>query len=347
MASVSVGRYTTDRGRVRFRVRYRLGGRETRTIHGGSFETKRDALARKRYIEGELSALRVPDVHALAAASTGETVGELVARWQASRIDVAGSTRVQHRVAVGRLSDGIRALPAASLTPADVAALVAVLAPDYARESIRKTLAALAMALDFGGVSPNPARDRVVVKLPREERDVHEPPTAEHVAAVVRAVKPSYRLPLLVLDDTGCRVGELVTLRWGDVDEPAGRWRIAPLHEKTRRGRWVTVSRTLFAAVLALKPREDREAGERVFAGVTDAQLRMAIGRACRATGVPVFGPHDFRRRRVTLLHYRGVPWRDIGDHVGQTNIATTANVYTLSMSDRREVAYGDLLAAV
>lgn len=59
-----------------------------------------------------------------------------------------------------------------------------------------------------------------------------------------------------------------------------------------------------------------------------------------------MFGPHDLRRR-VTLLHYRGVPWWDIGDHVGQTNIATTANVYTLSMSDRREVEYAEFLAGV
>lgn len=140
------------------------------------------------------------------------------------------------------------------------------------------------------------------------------------------------------------RVGELVTLRWRDVDEAAGRWRIAPLHEKTRRGRRVTVSPPLFQAVLALKPREDRDAAARVFSGMTDAQLRMAIARACRATGTPAFGPHDFRRRRVTLLHYRGVPWRDIGDHVGQRNIATTANVYTLSMSDWREVEYAALL---
>lgn len=347
MASVTVVRYSTGSGAPRFRVTFRTGGRETSARHAGSFRTRRDAMARARWVEGELAAMRVPDLHALAFAGDGETVGELVARWQASRIDVAESTRVQHRVAVGRLSDEICAMPAASLTAADVAALVATLAPDYARESVRKTLAGLAMALDFGSVSPNPARDRVVVKLPRQERDVHEPPTAEHVAAVVCAVKPRYRLPLLLLDDTGSRVNELLSTRWGDVDEQAGRWRIAPLHEKTRRGRWVTVSPPLFQAVLALKPREDRDAAERVFAGITDAQLRMAIARACRATGVPVFGPHDFRRRRVTLLHYRGVPWRDIGDHVGQTNIATTANVYTLSMSDRREVEYAELLTAV
>jgi len=58
------------------------------------------------------------------------------------------------------------------------------MAAGAARESIRKTLATLAMVLDFAGVTPNPARDRVAVKLPREDRVEVNPPTAKHVLAV-------------------------------------------------------------------------------------------------------------------------------------------------------------------
>ena len=49
-------------------------------------------------------------------------------------------------------------------------------------ESIRKSVTALAMVLDFHGVTPNPARDRVQVRLPLEEPDEPESPSADHIA---------------------------------------------------------------------------------------------------------------------------------------------------------------------
>jgi hypothetical protein len=41
-------------------VEYRLGGRESQTRYGGSFKRKEDALKRKRWLDGELAATRVP-----------------------------------------------------------------------------------------------------------------------------------------------------------------------------------------------------------------------------------------------------------------------------------------------
>jgi site-specific recombinase XerC len=45
------------------------------------------------------------------------------------------------------------------------------------KQTIRKTVSVLAMVLDHAGVQPNPARDRLTVKLPREERRQVQPPT--------------------------------------------------------------------------------------------------------------------------------------------------------------------------
>jgi integrase len=95
------------------------------------------------------------------------------------------------------------------------------------------------MVLDYERVVPNPARDKLTVKLPREERRHVEPPTAAQVEAVVRLLPPRYRLPALILDATGMRVGELERLSWGDVDEPRVRWRVCAAVAKTGRARWV------------------------------------------------------------------------------------------------------------
>src|SRR5215217_7624690 len=106
-----------------------------------------------------------------------------------------------------------------------------------------------------------------------------------------RRIIPAYRLPLLVLDATGMRVGELEGLTWGDVDEQRGRWRVSATVSKTRRARWIAVAPALFEAVAALVPRDDRHPDRRVFENFTTDRLRTAISRACVAAGVPVFSP--------------------------------------------------------
>ena len=137
-------------------------------------------------------------------------------------------------------------------------------------------------------------------------REEIEPPSAEHVERVIAAVAPRYRLALLVLESTAMRVSELESLTWGDLDVPAGRWRVARQREKAARGRWVAVPPDVFAAVDALVPREDRATTARVFPLVEQARLRAEINRACRATGTPAWSPHDLRHRRISLWHRQG-----------------------------------------
>ena len=349
MASVWITARPTRDGGKRYRVMFRLGGRESVPRHGGSFTTKREATARKTWIAGEFAAMRVPDLAALAAEPvSAPTLEQAAKRWRASRVDVAEGTATLHRVALARVLPVLGKSRVDEITPADVAALVGTLAAaGYKRETIRKSTTALAQVLDFAGISPNPARDRVQVRLPREDRDEIEPPTADHVEAAVQALAPAYRLPVMILDATGMRVGELERLRWGDIDEPQERWRVSRAVEKTRRGRWVPVPPDLFAAVLALRPREDRDPAARVFPDATADRLRVAIGRACKATGVPVFSPHDLRHRRISLWHRNGVPWAQIGQWAGQRSLSVTADTYTHVLGDDRELDRAGLLELV
>jgi site-specific recombinase XerD len=87
-------------------------------------------------------------------------------RWQASRVDIAEHTRLQHRSAIRAAERELGSRRVDTITPADVAGLVAALADNgRKRETIRKTLLALAMVFDFAGVTPNPARDKVHLRL--------------------------------------------------------------------------------------------------------------------------------------------------------------------------------------
>lgn len=114
---------------------------------------------------------------------------------------------------------------------------------------------------------------------------------------------------------------------------------------KQRRAIWIDLHPVLADALEAkLGPREDRDVDARLWAPSGSDALRTAMGRACKALGIAVFSPHDFRHRRVTLLHLGGMPWARIGEMVGQKDLATTANVYSHVMLDTREVDYAALL---
>ena len=169
------------------------------------------------------------------------------------------------------------------------------------------------------------------MRLPRQERPEIVPPTAEHVLAVHELLPPRYRLPLLVLDATGMRLGELERLTWGDLDEPRQRWRVSRAVSKTGRARWVGVAAGPLRGRAASSCRA-RTAflTRRVFQGFGGDRFRTALTRACTAAGVPAFSPHDLRHRRISLLHLAGVPWARIGEHVGQRNLAVAFMATTL-----------------
>jgi len=347
MPSVWIAKRARKDGGTSYRVMYRAGGREAAPRYAGAFSTMREAKARRDWVTGELAAMRMPNTRLLSNPPKAPTLEEAAARWRESRVDVAENTRIQHRTAIALATGELGSRRVDELLAADVADLVAALtAKGRKRETIRKAVNALAMVLDYAGITPNPARDKVTVKLPRGDTEEVNPPSAEHVEAVYGLLPTRYRLPLLVLDATGMRIGELEQLTWGDVDEQRGRWRVTQAVSKTSRARWVNVPTAIFEAVLELVPRDDRTSERRVFQGFGADRFRTAITRACTAAGVPTFSPHDLRHRRISLLHFQGVPWARIGENVGQRNLAVTANTYTHVLIDEAELDYSALLSA-
>ena len=348
MPSVWVRIRPTANGGKRYRVEYRTGGREARIRYGGSFKTRREATNRKGWIAGELASMRVPDVRLLdTEIPTMPTLAEAADRWRASRVDVADSTKVLHRVALDRVLPILGTRHVDKLNPADVAGMVAMLTEaGYKRETIAKSLTYLAQTLDHAGISPNPARDKVQVKLPREEREELEPPLAEHVEAVHRLLPRMHRLPLLWLDWSGARVGSVDAVLVGDYDEPRRRVRLRASISKTRKALWVDVPEEFADALeVSLGPRERRDPRARLFADSGADALRTAIAKACKALGIPLFSPHDLRHRRISLLHRQGRTWAEIGAFVGQRSARVTSDVYTHVLLDDRELDHRRLLA--
>ena len=108
--------------------------------------------------------------------------------------------------------------------------------------------------------------------------------------------------------------------------------------EKNERYRHLQLPDDLFAALLGtLPPREDRDLAAPLFPDLTDARLRMAITRACKATGTPPFSPHGLRRRRGSLHYKRTGSLAEVAELLGDSK-RVAADHYVYALTDYREV---------
>ena len=109
----------------RYLVRFRVGGRESAQFYGGSFKRQEDARARKRYIDGQLAALRVPDLKLIEQKPVqAPALAEAERGWRKSRVDVVEQTANMHRSAFARIfktKPELRSRRVDELTIADVA----------------------------------------------------------------------------------------------------------------------------------------------------------------------------------------------------------------------------------
>jgi integrase len=299
----------TKSGENRYRVEYRLGGRESSTRYAGSFARKADAEARKRWVIGEMAAVRVPDLSALDDSPRTPPFHEAGEEWLASRIDVAENTRKRIRNDIARV---VRANPQLGRKPLDrwepedvVAVILELVARKYSPGTTALTHQTMVSIFKHFRIEPNPARDQIV-KLPRRGQVHIPPPLADHVEQVAEVISPvKYVLPLLMLDASGVRVAALLATELGDVDETSRVIRVRVDVNGKQKYQHLRFEEELFDVFLATLPaRGQRDPDARAFSGVTEGAFAEAIRNACRATGVPHFAPHALRRRRGSL-HYK------------------------------------------
>ena len=86
-----------------------------------------------------------------------------------------------------------------------------------------------------------------------------------------------------------------------------------------------------------MPPRDDRRLDAPLFPDLTDARLRTAITKACKATGTPHFSPHGLRRRRGSLYYKRTGSLAEVATLLGDSK-RVAADHYVYALTDYREV---------
>ena len=186
-------------------------------------------------------------------------------------------------------------------------------------------------------ISENPCRE--VTKL-KEENSRNRYLTAEEEERLLAACSGdrTYIKPILILAlNTGMRRGEILSLRWSQVD--LQRNFIHLVRTKSGKKRDVPINTMVRAELLALKT---RDMSEYVFASpitgraVTDC--KRAFTSACRNAGIEDFHFHDTRHTAATRMAETGAEPSTIKDILGHSDMRMTDR-YTHAVESRKRAA--------
>ncbi len=224
--------------------------------------------------------------------------------------------------------------------------------------------AALGEAVEDGLILRNAAREAHPPRVPHREVTYLTAAQLGQLltAAVDDPFEPLWRLAVA----TGMRRGELLALRWADVDLAAGTLRVARSMARDGDGGWAPAEtksarsrRTLPLAAMArqaLERQRRRQAEWRLAAGTgwgggetvfTDESGRPLLPErvshawegARRRAGLPDARLHDLRHTTGTMLVAAGTPLTTVSEILGHADMATTARFYVGSVPEHHRRA--------
>lgn len=257
----------------------------------------------------------------------------------------------------------------ATLQPARVDAMLRKMAADgYARATIAGTRGLLARAIRLaerdGLVTRNVA---LIAEIPDAPRRKSQAMTREQVSALLRLeLSPWWRAFLTVAVTTGLRPGEMLGLRWEDVNLDEGVLRVRQaLHQSRGQGRAGLTTGTLKTersrralrmpapARAALRALRRSQAGEQLALGCHYEGSGLVFADNAGRARWPQQVAREFARlcdearlgRRWTLRELRhtfvsqmsdaGIDCEVIADHVGHVNSTVTRSVYRHQLAEQ------------
>jgi integrase len=223
-------------------------------------------------------------------------------------------------------------------------------------------------AIRWQRLSHNPCKS---VMLPQAEKHEVVPLTGEQALCLLNAARGHNLEGFLHLAlATGLRKGELLGLKWSDIDmetrllkvsrnatylpDETGHYRMSEGTPKSRAGKR-TIRLPQFA-VNALSAHKLRQLEQRLQSGSawTDTDLIFCNGRGAyyslsaldaqfkklvTVAGLPPMRIHDLRHSAATLLLKMGVPMKVIQEILGHSTYAVTANTYSHVLMEMQDEA--------
>lgn len=229
--------------------------------------------------------------------------------------------------------------------------LRALAARGYAKSTVQIRHNCLSMVYNYAimqrWTDSNPCTP---VRLPKcAKRDRREPPSDAVLRAVESEERSGMGLFAFILLYTGMRRGELLGLRWDDIDLQAGvinvRRSMYYLGQEPRLKLPKTTAGERQIMILdKLRPALEKGGKGFLFGGIspmTRTQFEREWG--AWAKGHEGVTPHQFRHAFATLLYEAGVSDYDAMEVMGHSDITVTRNVYTHIRDQRRQTTVSKL----
>lgn len=229
---------------------------------------------------------------------------------------------------------------------------------------------ALQQAVRWRMIPTNPAD---LIQAPRPARTTVAVLSQEDAAALIAKVAAHWiHLPTALALHTGMRRGEILALRWNDVDFEHGEIHVTRSLEqigrqlnfkgtKTGKGRVVAMPAAL---VRVLRAHKARQAAERLRLGavyedndlvcaapdgkpVVPHILSDAFRTTVAASGLPKVTFHGLRHTHATMLLRAGIHPKVVSERLGHSTISITLDVYSHVMPGMQEQAARAIDAAL
>lgn len=334
----SIDRRVGRTGETTYRVRVRIKGRPAQIR---SFTRLTDAKRWAQRTEVELRAGR----HLPSSESVRHTLAELIARYER---DVLPDHRPNERRVRGAQlrwwADRLGPYSLAEVTPSRIAEARDGLrrgegptGQEVSLATCNRYLAALShvftMAVkEFGWSSENPVSKVRRLREPRGRVRFLDEDERERLLASCRN-SPDRRLFALVLlaIATGARQGELLALRWRDVDLARG---VAIAHHTKNRERRVLPLAEPAVRALEELGRVRRVDSDLVFAGRRNGKAlfpKKAFAAALAEAGIEDFRFHDLRHTAASYLAMSGATLAEIAEVLGHKTLSMVKRYAHLS----------------
>jgi integrase len=290
------------------------------------------------------------------------TVGDFLLTWvDGRRVSVRDATWRRYRSLItAHVIPTIGSIPLAKLTAADVDALTAGIqerrSPQTAAHARRVLIGAMNRAVRDRAVRYNVAAESDPVRVDRPKIDGTTPVQARAILDAFR----DHRLEMLVVLalDSGARLGELLGLRWRDIDFDERTIRIERTWQrdrfeppKTARSRRAIDLSSRTIALLRQQPTPiDREGlvfsqpeGRPLDGTKTTREFQAVL----KLNGLPRLRFHDLRHACATLLLAAGVPVHVVSERLGHRDERITLTVYSHVIPKQRRDAADRLDALI
>lgn len=297
-----------------------------------------------------------------AAVRNGWTVAAWMARWMEVRgpaLRPRTARRYQQHI-THQINPVLGALPLDRLSPEAIQRAIqqwttsradgkpGALAPRTVAHAWQVLHAALDLAVQWQLIPRNPADLVTLPRLARPQVRWWSPVETRQFLQATEGTR--WHLAWRLVLETGLRQGEVLGLRWEDVDwdrgwllirreiDPQGR--VADL--KTDHSRRVLA---LAAGLLdALREAAATASGDWIIGTRTNTPVRprnlaRAFMAAQRAAGVPMIRFHDLRHTNASLLLEAGTDPKIVSDRLGHSSVAFTMDTYVHARADLQRPA--------